>query len=51
MDYKDKAKGMLNDWKKGNYAFGIGVLDKVGDFAQKVGKSTIKELERLASKK
>ena len=40
-DYKDKAKNMLNDWKKGNYAFGMGVLDKVGDFAQKVGRSTM----------
>lgn len=41
MDYKDKARKMLNDWKKGNYAFGLDVLKKVGDFAQKVGKSTM----------
>ncbi len=41
MNYKDKAKDMLNDWKKGNYAFGLGVLDKVGDFAKRAGKSTM----------
>ena len=41
MDYKDKAKGMLNNWKKGNYAFGMDVLDKVGNFAKKSGKSTM----------
>jgi len=41
MNYKDKAKDMLNDWKKGDYAFGLGVLDKVGDFAKEVGKSTM----------
>ncbi len=41
MNYKNKAKDMLNDWKKGNYAFGIGVLDKTGDFAKRVGKSTM----------
>lgn len=39
MDYK--AKSMLNDWKKGNYAFGMDVLDKVGDFAKRAGKSTM----------
>ena len=41
MYYKDKAKDMLNDWRKGNYAFGIGVLDKVGDFAKRAGTSTM----------
>ncbi len=40
-DYKNKAKNMLNDWKKGNYAFGLGVLDKVGDFAKRAGESTM----------
>ena len=40
-DYKDKAKNMLNDWKNGDYAFGMGVLDRVGDFAKKAGKSTM----------
>ncbi|MCD6472132.1 iron-containing alcohol dehydrogenase [Candidatus Aerophobetes bacterium] len=41
MNYKDQAKDMLNNWKKGNYAFGMGVLSKVGDFAKKAGKSTM----------
>jgi len=41
MDYKDRAKGILNDWKKEGYAFGMGVLEKVGDFAKRSGKSTM----------
>jgi len=41
MEYKDRARNMLNNWKKGNYAFGIGVLAKVGDFAKGSGKSTM----------
>jgi len=51
MDYKDKAKGMLNDWKKRNYAFGMGVLEKVGDFAQKVGKFTMLVVTGLGTEK
>lgn len=39
--YKDRAIKILNEWKKGSYAFGIGSLAKVGDFAQKAGKSTM----------
>jgi len=39
--YKEKAINMLNDWKKGNYAFGIDVLHKVGDFTARAGKSTM----------
>lgn len=39
MDYKDQARKMLGDWKKGNYAFGMDVLARVGDFAKKAGKS------------
>lgn len=41
MDYKNRARDMLNNWKKGNYAFGMGILGKIGDFAQKMGKSTM----------
>jgi len=41
MDYKVQATKMLNDWKKGNYAFGMNVLKKIGGFAQGVGKSTM----------
>ena len=51
MDFKDRATGMLNDWKKGNYAFGMGVLAKVGDFAQKLGKSTMLVVTGLGSEK
>ncbi|MEA1963644.1 MAG: iron-containing alcohol dehydrogenase [Candidatus Aerophobetes bacterium] len=40
-DYKDQAKNMLTDWKKRNYVFGMGVLDNVGDFAERAGKSTM----------
>jgi len=40
-DYKERATKMLNGWKKENYAFGMGSLEKVGDFAQEAGKSTI----------
>ena len=38
---KDKAKEMLTSWKKNNYSFGIGVLEKIGEFVQKVGNSTM----------
>jgi len=41
MDYKNRARDMLNNWKKENYAFGMGILGKIGDFAQKMGKSTM----------
>jgi len=41
MDYKARAKDMLQHWKKGNYAFGKAVLGKVGDFAKRAGRSTI----------
>jgi len=41
MDYKVQATKMLNDWKKGNYAFGMNVLKKIGGFAEGVGKSTM----------
>ena len=51
MDYKDRARNMLNDWKKGNYAFGMGVLKRVGDFAQGAGKSTILVITGLGSEK
>lgn len=51
MDYKDRARKMLNDWKKGNYAFGMGVVAKVGDFAQKAGKSTMLVVTGLGTEK
>ena len=41
MDYKVQARKMLSDWKKKNYAFGMNVLTRIEDFAQKAGKSTM----------
>lgn len=41
MDYRERATRMLTEWKKKSYAFGVGVLGKVGDFARKAGKSTM----------
>jgi len=37
--YKQKAKNLLCEWKKERYAFGIGCLGRVGDFAGREGKS------------
>jgi alcohol dehydrogenase class IV len=51
MDYKDRARKMLSDWKKGNYAFGIGTLAKVGDFAEEAGKSTMLVVTGLGTEK
>jgi alcohol dehydrogenase len=41
MDYKKKARDMLLEWKGENYAFGIGVLHKVGEFSKKAGNTTM----------
>ncbi|UCB44566.1 MAG: iron-containing alcohol dehydrogenase [Spirochaetota bacterium] len=41
MEYKQKAKEMLQEWKGENYAFGMGVLDKIGGYAQKARKTTM----------
>ncbi len=41
MDYRERATKMLAEWKKGSYIFGLGVLEKVGDFARKAGRSTV----------
>ena len=51
MDYKAKAKKMLNDWKKESYAFGMNVLKKIGDFAEGAGKSTMLVVTGLGSEK
>ncbi len=51
MDHKYKTRKMLNDWKKGNYAFGMDVLARLGDFAQKVGKSTMLVVTGLGTEK
>ena len=39
MNYEGKAQALLNEWKKGRYAFGIGSLRKVGDFTRQAGTS------------
>ncbi len=36
-----KAGEILRDWKGDKYAFGIGVLDKTGEFAQSFGKKAL----------
>lgn len=38
-NYKEQAINLLTNWKKERYAFGIGSLRKVGDFAQSEGRS------------
>ncbi|MBC7189574.1 iron-containing alcohol dehydrogenase, partial [Candidatus Aerophobetes bacterium] len=38
-EYREKAKSLLCEWKGERYAFGIGCIDRVGDFAEKEGKS------------
>ncbi len=40
-NHKEKALELLHGWKKESYAFGIGSLPKVGDFAELAGTSTI----------
>ena len=40
-NYKDRAAKALKAWKGKSYAFGRGSLIRVGDFAQKVGNSTM----------
>ncbi len=36
-----KAKEILSEWKGGDYAFGIDVLDKTGEFAAAFGKKAL----------
>jgi len=38
---EDRAKELLRDWKGESYAFGVDVLDRVGQFAAQFGKRTI----------
>ncbi len=51
MNYKDRAKKMLHDWKKENYAFGMGSLQKIGDFAAREGSSTMLVVSGLGKEK
>lgn len=37
--YREKAAGLLKEWKKENYMFGINCLAGVGDFARQEGTS------------
>jgi alcohol dehydrogenase len=41
LDKKEKAAKILKEWKKDSYVFGVGVLNKVGEYASKFGKKTI----------
>ncbi len=38
---KERAKGLLRGFKGERYAFGLGVLDKVGEFASEFAKSAL----------
>ncbi|MDI7246101.1 MAG: iron-containing alcohol dehydrogenase [Bacillota bacterium] len=40
-DLKARARELLKGFKGDGYAFGLGVLDKVGEFASKFGKSAL----------
>ncbi|MFC1693061.1 iron-containing alcohol dehydrogenase [Candidatus Latescibacterota bacterium] len=37
----DKVKAILNEWKGDNYAFGLGVLGRTGEFAKSLGQKTL----------
>mgnify|MGYP001247137779 CR=1 FL=1 len=37
----DKASKLLNDWKKGSYVFGLGVLDQLGELTRKYGQRAL----------
>src|SRR5690554_1460640 len=41
MELQEKASKLLKDYKGENYAFGLGVIDKVGEFASKYGKTAL----------
>ncbi|HBK69523.1 MAG TPA: 3-dehydroquinate synthase [Firmicutes bacterium] len=41
MDLKERAGKLLHDFKGDNYAFGLNVLDKVGEFAAGYGKTAL----------
>lgn len=41
MELKERAAKLLRDFKGDNYAFGLGVLDKVGEYAAEFGKSAL----------
>jgi alcohol dehydrogenase len=38
---ESRGKGLLNGFKGGAYVFGMGVLDRVGDFASEFGRSAL----------
>jgi len=40
-DYRKKAEQLLKDWKGDSYTFGIDVLDAVGKYAAKYGKTAL----------
>ncbi|MFN2340197.1 MAG: iron-containing alcohol dehydrogenase, partial [Halanaerobium sp.] len=41
MDLKEKAKGLLFDFKGDEYALGLGILNKVGEYAAEYGENAL----------
>ena len=41
MDLKEKAKGLLFDFKGDEYALGLGILNKVGEYAKEYGENAL----------
>ncbi len=41
MELQKKAAKLLKDYKGENYAFGLGVIDKIGEFASQYGKTAL----------
>lgn len=41
MDLKEKAKNLLFDFKEEEYAFGLGILNEVGEYAKKYGQRVL----------
>lgn len=41
MEYRQEAIKILQGWKKENYVFGMDILEGVGDFSEKAGKTSM----------
>ena len=51
INYKEKAKKLISEWKKDNYAFGLGVLHRVGEFSLKADDTTMLVVSGLGTEK
>ena len=40
-DSATRAYALLNDWKKGSYIFGLGVMNQLGDLVKKFGNRAL----------